>query len=203
MLAALSAALFGPEEDAGPSSTPASALLPSRTTGVAAALRQLSGTTADDDAEDESGSDAIAMYEAEVGRKEFSYGSDAEETLAAVIALAQKLTRDGEQARACVVWRRAAETDTRIHGIDSPSALETLYGYATALAQAGEVTDAERSFALLAAHLSARFGPTHPSTLRATAGHALALQVRRRGGRGGGHALALQVRTRRRGEQRQ
>jgi len=48
----------------------------------------------------------------------------------------------------------------------------TLYGYAAALTQAGDVVGAERSFRLLAAHLQARFGLTHAVTLRAIAGHA-------------------------------
>lgn len=180
MLSSLSAALFGGgQPDLPGSPNPAAALLPTRGAGVAAALRQLSGSgPAEAGADEEDSADGTALYEADVGRKEFSHGPDSEETLAAVVALAQKLTRDGEQARAVAVWRRAAETDAKLHGIDSASALETLYGYANALGQAGEVADAERSFALLAAHLGSRFGETHPATLRATAGHALALQVR-------------------------
>jgi tetratricopeptide (TPR) repeat protein len=143
--------------------------------GVSTALHQLVGDPLKEAQDDDDGAE-LSMFEADVGRKEFSFGPNSEEVLAAVIAFAKALTRDGEQARACAVWRRAAETDTLLHGAQSEGALETLYCYAAALQQAGEVANAERSFALLTAHLRERYGPNHPATLRAAAGHALALQ---------------------------
>ena len=176
MFASISAAIFG----LASTSTTSTGLLPTKASGLSSTLRQISGGAVTEELDDESEADGIALYEAEVGRKEFSFGPDSAEALEAVVALAEKLTRDGEHARACVVWRRAAETSTRIHGISSASALENLYFYAAALAQAGEVSDAERSFSLLAEHLKSRFGETHPATLRAISGHALALQVRKR-----------------------
>lgn len=156
--------------------TDTAALLPPRVQGQFTGLLNPSrdGATSCDDLDD--GNDSAALYEKAVQRAQDAFGPESEQTLAAVKHLAHKLTRDGEPARACPVWHRCAELDSRLHGTESAAALDTLYGYAAALTQAGDVVGAERSFRLLAAHLQARFGLTHAVTLRAIAGHALALQ---------------------------
>lgn len=148
---------------------------------MTSALRKLTGGAVvdggfdeDDDSEHH---DNSAMHEAALSRALTAFGPDSDQALAAGSALAQKLTRDGESARACVAWRSTAEAFSRCKGPSDPKTLDALYSYAVALLQAGDITDAEQAFAMLVTHLNERYGSSHPLTLRSKAGRAEALQV--------------------------
>ena len=150
-----------------------------RGASVTSALRKLTGGVVDGGFDEDGDSAHLdnSAYESALSRALTAFGPDSDQSLAAAAALAQKLSRDGESARACAAWRTTAEMFSRCKGPSNTKTLDVLYSYAIALLQAGDVTDAEQAFAMLVTHLNERCGSSHPLTLRSKAGRAEALQV--------------------------